>query len=653
MRFHSSSLCAANLSFAIPTRVKTAPLNPLRASTLAFMMVAGGLLISHPHIAHAAQYVVTTDQDVTDATDGLTSLREAIDAANTAGGTNSITFDISGNSPHLINLATIGATNNGNSGLVINNNLSIVNDAAGDEPVTIRRDTGGDYRVLEIASGKTVTLAGITIANGNDTSGSGGGGILIGGNGNLTIRNSTISGNAAVFGAGMYLSGGTMTVQNSAILNNIGQLGGGLYASSGGPLTFTNCTIVGNQSTNGAGFGGGLNFNDNVVATLESCTITGNSALAGGGGVFSRGNAANSTTVSNSIISGNTSDSGDADVHYQFGTPENTFHSNGHNLIGTGNGATAFNQAGDTTGVSDPQLNAPADNGGLTQTASPKIGSPAIDKGDTSLTRDQRGILRPQRAADDIGAYELQNSAPTLNNATFSISLNDAFSQQLAGHDANGDTLSYKLAGGTSLPAGLTLGLRGGITGTPTTAGSTSFSVTVSDNYGGATTANFIIIVSSAPDGIGPIIGRNALASPTTRAALASSTLSGTIRDVAKSGVTPSGVSRLLVQLRDSAGQAYSGTKDGFTSNVNRGYFAATLGAPRGGTTSGARTYSRDLSWIPADLAPGDYTLNIAGQDVAGNYTVEVVPITIVAAAATSPVSAMRAPVAGGSGGAS
>jgi hypothetical protein len=60
----------------------------------------------------------------------------------------------------------------------------------------------------------------------------------------------------------------------------------------------------------------------------------------------------------------------------------------------------------------DPLLDSLQDNGGPTQTHALLPGSPAIDAGMTDLAVDQRGIARPQRAADDIGAYEANCSFP-------------------------------------------------------------------------------------------------------------------------------------------------------------------------------------------------------------------------------------------------
>ena len=226
------------------------------------------------------------------------------------------------------------------------------------------------------------------------------------------------------------------------------------------------------------------------------------------------------------------------------------------------------------------------------------------------------------------------NSAPRLNNATYSTSANVSYTQQLGASDADGDTLSYALASG-ALPPGLSLGgATGLLSGTPTQSGRFDFSVSVTDGRGGIVTAKFIIIVSAASDGIGPLITRSGVPTPVTRDALASSTLTGTIRDVAPNGVTPTGVRLMLFQIRrNSDGFSYSGPTDGFTSNTNRGYYPGTLGASSDGTTGGTRNFSRSLSWLPdaTILVAGDYTFNVIGQDNAGNWSVEVVPLTIIA----------------------
>jgi hypothetical protein len=81
-------------------------------------------------------------------------------------------------------------------------------------------------------------------------------------------------------------------------------------------------------------------------------------------------------------------------------------------LIGDGSGSditnTDGNQVGSASAPIDPKLGSLADNGGPTRTRALLAGSPAIDAASTPdcPTADQRGVLRPQGAACDIGSYE-------------------------------------------------------------------------------------------------------------------------------------------------------------------------------------------------------------------------------------------------------
>ena len=61
----------------------------------------------------------------------------------------------------------------------------------------------------------------------------------------LTITNSTISGNQANNGGGIYNSG-TLTITSSTVSTNTTGLGGGIY-NNGGTLTIVNSTISGNS----------------------------------------------------------------------------------------------------------------------------------------------------------------------------------------------------------------------------------------------------------------------------------------------------------------------------------------------------------------------------------------------------------------------
>ena len=107
------------------------------------------------------------------------------------------------------------------------------------------------------------------------------------------------------------------------------------------------------------------------------------------------------------------------------------------------------------------------------------------------------------------------NRAPVLASVTFNATKGVAFSQQLAGSDADGDALAYRVKGG-ALPAGLRLLGRGLLYGTPTVAGTQIVTVRVTDGKGGLANARITLnvidrtSVPSARDVRGDVVaGRN------------------------------------------------------------------------------------------------------------------------------------------------
>ena len=524
--------------------------------------------------------VVTTLADV-QASDGLTSLREAVDAANRDGKDSPITFAVSG---------TIMLTG-GELTLVNDGKVSITGPSAG---VTIVGD--GKSRVFNIASGADATLSGLNIT--------GGGNSAILNNGALTLNGSTLFNNTSSGNGGAINNNGTLSIANSTLANN-----------------------------NAGGNGGGIFNADAATATVLNSTIVANAATAGGG-IF-KGKTLN---LSNTLVVGNTGDnlSGVADA-------------GGNNITSGTNTAAGL----DPFGLKD--------NGGAVKTIALTTRGTAVNTGDNAAAKDLKtdargaGFPRVVSGKVDIGAFEsaFGNRAPSLNNATFSTSANVPFSHQLEGNDADGDTLSYSRAGGT-LPDGITLNSTGLLSGTPTKVGRYDFQINVFDGTD-VTVARFIVIVSSNADGVGPVITRAALNASYTRDEFAGIVYRGSVRDVAPGGVTPSGVAQVMFQLRrDSDGFAYSGNEtDGFTSNVNLGYFPAFLSEPTSNTAE-ARDYRRTFganSFVPSAnvLKPGGYSLVIVAKDVAGNFSVEVVPVAITAA--TSPANSTTSAIRGDSGG--
>jgi hypothetical protein len=324
----------------------------------------------------------------------------------------------------------------------------------GADLVTVRRDTGGDYRIFQVAAGVTVGIAGLTITNGgggihnsgmltvsgcvitanvgdagiwNDgtltvsnstvsgnsisVGNSRGGGIYNENGAIATVINSTISGNTAGFGAGIAngygLSLATLTVINSTISGNATLGGGGGGIDNWGNVAVSNSTIWGNSAGN-AGGGGGGGIRNIGTLTVNNSTIAGNTATNPGGGIYA--GTGESMQARNTIIAGNTAPAG-PDVYGNLG-------SQGHNLVSNPQDMSGWVDT-DLLHV-DPQLGPLQDNGGPTPTMALLPGSLAIDAGDNTDAPDwdQRGegfprivgIIDPNNPVIDIGAFEVQTS---------------------------------------------------------------------------------------------------------------------------------------------------------------------------------------------------------------------------------------------------
>ena len=120
-------------------------------------------------------------------------------------------------------------------------------------------------------SGKTMNLISSTVSGNNAGSYSGGGIYMSGGT--LYMSASTIAGNSASSGGGIYGSSYTMHIDNSLIAGNKATgYGGGIYysgASSSTVSTITNTTIVGNTASRGGGIYNyyyGINLVNSIIA---------------------------------------------------------------------------------------------------------------------------------------------------------------------------------------------------------------------------------------------------------------------------------------------------------------------------------------------------------------------------------------------------
>jgi hypothetical protein len=402
-----------------------------------------------PRLLLSATITVNTLIDGSTPDDGVLSLREAVDLANTNAGADTIAFAAGLTGTIKLNFGELGVTDD----LTINGPGAKVLSVSGND----------NSRVLRIDDFK-VSISGLSIINGQADLQEDGGGIMNAGH--LTLNRVVLSGNVAGSGGqsvvedpapaggmgGAIFNSGVLTISNSAILDNLagrggdgyddffdggsggdGGFGGGIYNK--GTLVLTNCTIAGNEAGSG-GFGGDGDFGlgggggdggsgggiaNDGDATLVNVTISDNYSGFGGfagqpsgrrgqygsgGGLYNRGFG--SITIGNSLLADNDTDAlspdADADVI-----------SLGHNLItavGGSQGWIASDRVGSNDSRIDAKIDFVGDNGGPTPTIALLAGSPAIDGGDKallatySITTDQRGYARVYNRLPDIGAFE-------------------------------------------------------------------------------------------------------------------------------------------------------------------------------------------------------------------------------------------------------
>ncbi len=245
--------------------------------------------------------------------------------------------------------------------LAITKNLDI--EGPGANKVTVSGNNAS--RVFKISgAGTTVTIAGLTIADGRVVA-DGGGGIRNDGGTTLTLRQDTLANNTAYgIGGGLWNNGGALAVVGSTFLGNqaigfVGFFGPGNGTSEGGGIdndgtatittsTFTNNLALGTGGgTSSGAHGGGIG--DDGPLTVTGCTFTGNQAVGApvingttlssqglGGGILSEAATVN---VSDSTFRDNVARGGDGATSIPF---PNSF-------IGVGGGIASFLAPGDPT----------------------------------------------------------------------------------------------------------------------------------------------------------------------------------------------------------------------------------------------------------------------------------------------------------------
>ncbi|MBI1761889.1 MAG: hypothetical protein HYR56_10680 [Acidobacteria bacterium] len=364
--------------------------------------------VSAQTAAPSAPAAVFTVSNLNDS--GAGSLRQALLDANANGaGADTINITVNG----TINLA--GVLPDIASNLMIN--------GPGANLLTVRRNTGGDYRIFQINSGVSVDLTGLTISNGSVPTGEGGG---LRNSGVLTITNCAITGNLANGGGGIYNQGALAVIRSTISGNTVNFDGAGLY--NVGSADVVNSTISGNTANNGTAGIININFGGPTrTLVVVNCTVTANKGVPEGGiGTYDQGGTAQ-TILRNTIVANNSA------LNLIKGGTNASVLSQGNNLA-SDNGGGFLTQSSDKLNT-DPQLLPLGNYGGATQTHALLATSPAVDAGTTvgAPDIDQRGLARGVNgkgsgaAGFDIGAYELRSK----------------FVNGVTGNDANsGETLA-------------------------------------------------------------------------------------------------------------------------------------------------------------------------------------------------------------------
>lgn len=288
------------------------------------------------------------------------------------------------NSTVFSNTATSGGGIR-NSGFSSSGTLNLINS-------TVFSNTAPRGGGIENSLG-TINLTNSTISGNKSDSGGG----IFSSSGTVTLTNSTVSDNtAADNGGGIYDHFGTVNLTNSTISGNSANGGGGIVIQ--GTVTLINSTVSGNTGT----FGSGIWNEDGNLNLINSTILSNTGAL---GGIWNR---TGTMTLTNTILAYNRVGALAKDCTNDSG---GTVISSGYNLVQAPNNCV-FSATGDITNT-NPLLGPLTDNGGATLTHALLNGSLIINhipKGTngcgTTITTDQRGVIRPQGSGCDIGAYE-------------------------------------------------------------------------------------------------------------------------------------------------------------------------------------------------------------------------------------------------------
>ena len=338
------------------------------------------------------------------ADDGVVTLREAIEAANT----NAAVADAPAGSQWATDLIqfdpslTGGTITLDGSQLTISESLDI--QGLGADRLTI--DANDSSRIFEITGAATIaTIEAVRLTGGNSADGgavrnagkltlseviiencqSDSWAAAIYNTNQLVVRDSAVRYNTTNGSNGGTIdnsSDSTLLLVNSAVHGNSGDMGRGI-SHQGTDLTIINSTISGNNANTK---GGGVWIGEGLGTIVQS-TITNNLGTQGGGLAVED---AASAIVMNTVVAGNTATDTSPDAYGTFDATSD------YNVIGVIDGSAGLDgantQSGSAAAPLDAMLGRLTDNGGPTTTHMPWNGGPVIDAGNNNFTLDENSV---------------------------------------------------------------------------------------------------------------------------------------------------------------------------------------------------------------------------------------------------------------------
>ena len=265
------------------------------------------------------------------------------------------------------------------------------------------------------------------------------------------------------------------------------------------------------------------------------------------------------------------------------------------------------------------------------------------------LSLSSSGVIsgKPTTAGTTSFSVTVTDSASNTGTGTFSITVNAAvsittattlpvgyagssYSQALAATGGSGSGYTWSVTSGSNLPGGLTLSSNGVLSGKPTTAGTTSFSITVTDSVSNTASATFSLTVnagvsittaSTLPAGYQGTAYPGATMAATggtgtgyswTWAAASGSTLPAGLNLSSAGAIsgtpTASGTFNIVITATDSASNTASGT---FSLTVEPALAISTTTLPSGTV---AVPYSQTLTATGGTGTGYTWSVNSAGS---------------------------------------